>query len=161
MIGYHAGYAGTALALLDWAWQMRGQKDPLPGKTPYSFKGDLDKEVCAEVAAAARDHNQGKLPRVLVIGARGRCGTGSLDMCREAGIPNEHLLKWDMAETARGGPFDEIRASDVFVNCIYLDQKIPKFVTTDFLRAGPRALSVVCDVSWYDPTFKVHTADKQ
>ena len=56
----------------------------------------------------------GKKPRVIVIGALGRCGRGALDLCRAVGIPDdqEHLLKWDMAETARGGPFPEIVESD-------------------------------------------------
>ena len=74
----------------------------------------------------------GKKPRVIVIGALGRCGKGALDLCRAVGIPDDrdHLLKWDMAvrqilssrvlaqiliylqETARGGPFPEIVESD-------------------------------------------------
>ena len=45
------------------------------------------------------------------------------------------------------GPFAEIRESDIFINCIYLSADIPKFVTEDFLHAGFRRLSVVCDVS--------------
>ena len=146
MIGYHAGYAGTALALLDWVWKLES-KLPLPGRSPYRFKSELDKEVKEEVSKGARK-NDGRLPRVLVIGALGRCGKGSLDMCREAGIPEENLMKWDMAETAKGGPFEAIREADIFINCIYLDKEIPKFITTDFLKQGKRNLSVVCDVSW-------------
>lgn len=59
-----------------------------------------------------------------------------------------------MAETARGGPFDEIVDSDIFVNCVYLgNDPIPPFVTKEQLaKAGKkRRLSVVCDVSC-DPT---------
>lgn len=59
-----------------------------------------------------------------------------------------------MAETASGGPFDEIVESDVFVNCVYLgNDPIPPFVTKQQLaQAGKkRRLSVVCDVSC-DPT---------
>lgn len=38
---------------------------------------------------------------------------------------------------------------DVFVNCIYLNQKIPPFLSRDFVaKAGPeRRLGVVVDVS--------------
>ena len=39
----------------------------------------------------------------------------------------------------------------VFVNCIYLDKNIPKFITTEFLKEGKRNLSVVCDVSFKLP----------
>ena len=63
-------------------------------------------------------------------------------------MPEENILKWDMAETAKGGPFsafplalklvaraladmpsytEEITDSDIFVNCIYLTSKIPNF----------------------------------
>lgn len=50
----------------------------------------------------------GKEPRVLVIGALGRCGKGAVDLCLKIGISTENVLKWDMAETAKGGPFNEI-----------------------------------------------------
>ena len=54
-----------------------------------------------------------------------------------------------MAETAKGGPFQEILDVDVFVNCIYLSSKIPSFVDHDSIaEAGAqRRLSVVVDVS--------------
>ena len=85
----------------------------------------------------------------------------------EADLQRENIIKWDMAETAKGGPFQEIldgrsrdplifsRAYgltdtvDIFVNCIYLSKPIPKFVTSEFMaQAGDsRRLSVVVDVS--------------
>lgn len=58
-------------------------------------------------------------------------------------------MKWDMAETAKGGPFNEILDVDVFVNCIYLSLAIPPFLTREqIVDAGKqRNLSVVVDVS--------------
>ena len=44
----------------------------------------------------------GKAPRVLIIGALGRCGSGAVDLCLRAGVPDENILKWDMAETGNG-----------------------------------------------------------
>lgn len=54
-----------------------------------------------------------------------------------------------MAETAKGGPFQEILDVDIFVNCIYLTSKIPSFITHEqIIAAGKdRKLSVVVDVS--------------
>jgi len=54
-----------------------------------------------------------------------------------------------MAETAKGGPFNEILDVDIFVNCIYLSSTIPPFLTREQLvDAGTRRkLSVVVDVS--------------
>jgi saccharopine dehydrogenase (NAD+, L-lysine-forming) len=43
-------------------------------------------------------------------------------MCLKAGIPEANILKWDMAETAPGGPFKEVVESDIFINCIYLSR---------------------------------------
>lgn len=54
-----------------------------------------------------------------------------------------------MAETAKGGPFQEILDVDIFINCIYLSQPIPKFVTRETMNAAGanRRLAVVVDVS--------------
>ena len=86
-------------------------------------------------------------PRVLVIGALGRCGRGAVDMCKKAGLPDSDIVKWDMAETAKGGPFKEIVEADIFVNCVYLTSAVPPFITHDSLASPGRNLSVVCDVS--------------
>ena len=61
----------------------------------------------------------------------------------------DNILKWDLDETAKGGPFPEILDVDVFVNCIYLNSKIPPFVTHEQINAaGPgRRLRVIVDVS--------------
>jgi hypothetical protein len=89
----------------------------------------------------------GGKPRILVIGALGRCGRGAVDLCLQSGIPSDNILQWDMAETARGGPFPEIVESDIFVNCIYLSDPIPPFLNKESLSSPKRKLSVVCDVS--------------
>ena len=138
----------------------------MPGKDYYKNEGELIKEVKAELEKGLAK-TEGKKPQILVIGALGRCGRGALDLCRAVDIPESNLLKWDMKETEKGGPFAEIRESDVstlsgarhrrhtltaqiFINCIYLSADIPKFVTEDFLKEGERRLSVVCDVSCED-----------
>jgi saccharopine dehydrogenase (NAD+, L-lysine-forming) len=56
-------------------------------------------------ALGAGAEKAGCLPRVIVIGALGRCGSGAVDALRKAGVPEDNILKWDMAETAVGGPF--------------------------------------------------------
>ena len=159
--GYHAGYAGAALAIMDWGWQLENPGKPMPGKTPYENEQLLVKEVQADLNKGLAK-TQGKCPQILVIGALGRCGRGALDLARAVGVPESNLLKWDLDETKKGGPFVEIRESDVsgiievivsanrekiFINCIYLSADIPKFVTKEFLKEGERGLSVVCDVS--------------
>jgi saccharopine dehydrogenase (NAD+, L-lysine-forming) len=64
-------------------------------------------------------------------------------------ISRDNIVKWDMAETKKGGPFQEIIDVDIFVNCIYLSQPIPKFITSEFMAQSgdSRRLAVVVDVS--------------
>ena len=55
-----------------------------------------------------------------------------------------------MAETAKGGPFQEILDVDIFINCIYLTSAIPPFLTYDFIKTAGgknRRLGVIVDVS--------------
>lgn len=148
--GYYAGYAGAAIALLAWSHQILHPGIPLPSISSYPSESALISAVKASLASAL-PLNAAQHPRVLVIGALGRCGTGATEFCKDAGIPSSSIIKWDMAETAQGGPFSEIAAADVFVNCIYLGSPIPPFVTKESLSKPGRNLRVVCDVSC-DPT---------
>lgn len=144
--GYHAGFAGAALALETWSWQLtHPASEPFPGVSSYPNENELIADV--KKAIAAGKEKSGRDPKVLVIGALGRCGGGAVDLCLRAGVPTENVLKWDMAETAKGGPFPEIVESDIFVNCIYLMSKIPNFVDMQSLDTPNRKLSVICDVS--------------
>lgn len=82
----------------------------------------------------------------MVMGALGRCGKGACDFARALGIPEAKIIQWDMAETKAGGPFPRILESEIFVNCIYLNQPIPPFFTPEMLD-HERNLSVIVDVS--------------
>ncbi|USW57707.1 Putative alanine dehydrogenase/pyridine nucleotide transhydrogenase, NAD(H)-binding protein [Septoria linicola] len=143
--GYHAGFAGAALALMTWAHQLvHGKDSPLPGVTPYENEGLLIDDVKKHIEAGKA--KAGRLPRILVIGSLGRCGRGAVDLAIKAGV--EDIIKWDIDETkAKPGPYQEIIESDVFVNCIYLSAKIPPFIDQSSLASPNRKLSVVCDVS--------------
>lgn len=110
--GFHAGYAGAAMGLLSFAWQKQhGAEVPMPGKTHYQNQQELDKEVKSELDKVSKTAEE--LPRILIIGALGRCGGGAISLCRNVGIPDSKLIKWDLPETKKGGPFIEIRESDV------------------------------------------------
>ncbi|KAK4910580.1 Saccharopine dehydrogenase, partial [Elasticomyces elasticus] len=144
--GYHAGYAGAALAVMAWAWQLENpEAKTMPGVKSYPEQDALLTAVKANLQQGEAVAN--RKPRVLVIGALGRCGRGAVDLCKQAGIPDDLILKWDMAETSKGGPFDEIVESDIFINCIYLSEEIPPFINEKSLKQEKRKLSVVCDVS--------------
>ena len=81
------------------------------------------------------------------MGAGGLCGQGAITACYGADIPPSHWLKWDIPETAAGGPFPEIAASDIFINCVNLQGKVPPFITFESLAKPDRKLRIACDVS--------------
>ncbi|RFU72951.1 saccharopine dehydrogenase [Trichoderma arundinaceum] len=143
--GFWAGYAGTALALLSWAHQLLN-----PGVTQgpvpiFDSASELTEFVKSNIKEALPKNN-GQLPRLIVIGALGRCGKGAIAAAEAIGV--DSVLKWDLPETSKGGPFPEIAESDVFVNCVYLGaHKIPPFANFESLSRPDRRLRVICDVS--------------
>lgn len=144
--GFYAGFAGTALGLADWAFkQTHPDNEELPGVTPYPNENVLINDVKAKLEKAYKVG--AKIPTVLIIGAKGRCGSGAIELAQKVGIPEENLIKWDMAETARGGPFKEIAQADVFINCIYLSKPIAPFINYNLLNNKKRRLRTVVDVS--------------
>jgi len=150
--GYWAGYVGAALAVLQHA----GVLDPpvRPGT-----REQLDRRLAE--AAAGR-------PRVLVLGALGRSGTGARDALSAAGLP---VTGWDVAETRqldRAAMLDH----DVLVNTVLTNQPTRPYLTVEDL-AAPHRLDVLCDVtcdvgspynlfplypettSWQEPVYQV------
>jgi saccharopine dehydrogenase (NAD+, L-lysine-forming) len=133
--GYWAGYAGAAVSLIARAAQARGAACPAVDAFP-------DK---AAMDAAVRDAAAGlPAPSALVVGAAGRVGTGAADLCTAMGIAP---TRWDMAETAHGGPFPEILAHELFFNCILARPGTPVFVRPEDADRGDRALRVIGDIA--------------
>ena len=127
--GFYAGYAGAALSI-----------DVYNGNAgPYApqAKSELLERINSGIT---------KMPNVMVLGALGRCGKGAIQCCLDLGIPKENILQWDLQETKKGGPFEEILQVDVFINCIYLSNKIEPFLTKTMLKKD-KTIKVICDVS--------------
>ncbi|KAJ3922998.1 hypothetical protein F5877DRAFT_32411 [Lentinula edodes] len=139
--GFHAGFAGAAAGALALAAERRGEK--LGQLNPYPNEEAMIEDVKKALGGS------GKGVKALVIGALGRCGRGAVDLFKKIGLEDDDIIKWDMAETAKGGPFEEILDVDIFINCIYLSSKIPSFITHDTISAAGknRRLTVVVDVS--------------
>lgn len=134
--GYWAGYAGAAVALKCWAAQQRGS---IAGPVSvYPGSAELRADLQAELDATGAPR-----PRAMVIGALGRVGTGASDLCAALGVG---VTKWDMAETASGGPFPEILTHEIFLNCILARPGTPVFVPAS-AKAAPRTLSVIGDIA--------------
>ncbi|MTE00124.1 saccharopine dehydrogenase [Paracoccus sp. YIM 132242] len=134
--GYWAGYAGAAVSLKAWVAQQRGG---ICGPVrAYPGKAQLLEELRAQLDATGRPR-----PRALVIGAKGRVGSGAADLLVAMNVP---VTLWDLAETAHGGPFPEVLAHDLFVNAILAQPGAPVFVPAD-AAALARALTVIGDVA--------------
>lgn len=163
--GYWAGYAGAAVALKCWIAQQKGQ---LAGSvTSYASSNHLLAELQSELVTTGTHR-----PTALIIGALGRVGKGAADLCTVMGVPT---TRWDMAETAHGGPFPEVLAHDIFFNCILARPGTPVFVPAGTPHAV-RKLSVIGDIAcdpdsdfspikvydrtttWTSPALRVHHA---
>ncbi|RFP85831.1 saccharopine dehydrogenase [Rhodobacteraceae bacterium 63075] len=131
--GYWAGFAGAAVTLKAWAAQQRGGLCPPVGA--YSGKTALTGELAGELPDTR--------PSSIVIGAKGRVGTGASDLLEEMGCA---VTRWDMEETAHGGPFPEILTHDLFINCILARPGTPCFVPPEALKAA-RKLTAIGDVA--------------
>lgn len=139
--GYWAGFAGAAVGLMVWLDQQRNHGDPKiqvdvfqsSEKLVETLRNDLDDVTVGGI----------ERPNAIVIGALGRVGSGASDLFAQLGI---ETTKWDMEETAHGGPFPEILDHNLFVNCILANPNVPIFVQKDAVDSD-RRLSVIADVS--------------
>ena len=131
--GYWAGFAGAAVGLMAWSAQQRGQT--LGSVSVFEGRDTLVGTLSEQLGASK--------PSVIVIGALGRVGRGACELAEALGLPT---TRWDMAETAQGGPFPEILTHDLFVNCILASPGVPVFVERSAVHQS-RQLSVIADVS--------------
>lgn len=158
--GYWAGYVGAAVAVRCWIAQQAG-----------TIAGPLDAWPDAEtLTTGLRDDLTGTRPTALVIGALGRVGSGAAELCDALEIP---VTKWDMEDTAKGGPFPEILDHGLFLNAILARPGCPVFVPASATTA-PRQLRVIGDIAcdpdspyspikvydrtttWAEPALRVH-----
>lgn len=134
--GYWAGYAGAAVVLRCWmAQQTGGIAGPVNVfKSSEALLNDLKVEINKLDASALN---------ALIIGAHGRVGTGASDLLEAMHIP---VTKWDIAETASGGPFPEVLTHNLFLNCILARPGTPVFVP-ETTKTVERRLTVIGDIA--------------
>ncbi len=131
--GYWAGFAGAGVSVKAWAAQQAGGQCPPVAR--YADKAAMIADLRADL--------QGARPTALIIGALGRVGSGAADLLESLGLP---VTRWDMAETASGGPFPEVLAHDLFFNCILARPGCPVFVPADAATQA-RRLTVIGDIA--------------
>lgn len=134
--GYWAGFAGAAVSLKAWIAQQRNSI--CTEVTSFSNKDLLISALSGEL-----DRLDVSRPNAIVIGALGRVGSGATDLCEAMGIA---VTKWDMQETASGGPFPQILDHNLFFNCILANEGVPQFVPVTAKHAE-RNLTVIGDIA--------------
>ncbi len=137
--GYWAGFAGAAVGLMAWLAQL--EKISLGPVSVYQDKDILVTELIRKLEAL--ENTATPLPSAIIIGAKGRVGTGASDLYEALKMKT---TRWDMEETAHGGPFPEILDHTLFVNCILARPGVPVFVPKSAVEEN-RALRVIADVS--------------
>ncbi len=163
--GYWAGFAGAAVALRCWIAQQRGG---IAGPVhTYLSASHMIADLQSSLVRLGTDR-----PTALIIGAKGRVGSGAADLCQEMNVAT---TLWDMEETASGGPFPEILQHALFFNCILARDGTPVFVH-EGAGSALRELSVIGDIAcdpdsdfnpikvydrtttWDAPALRVHEA---
>jgi len=132
--GFWAGFAGAAVAIQAWCAQ-QGEE------TLQNLRSHPSQEAMIEDLQQTLGDRR---PRMIVIGALGRCGQGARAVADKLGL---EVTPWDLEETKAGGPFPEIVEHDIFVNCVFINSSVPPFLTDAELAVEDRTLSVICDVS--------------
>ena len=137
--GHWAGFAGAAVALLAWAAQCSGHA--VAALADFRSSDEMVGAVLEALGGVS-----GALPTVLIIGALGRVGRGATELCEACGVT--HVAKWDVAETASGGPFPQIISEcDVMLNCILAGPGGPVFVPESAAALAGRRLGVIGDIA--------------
>lgn len=134
--GYFAGYMGAALALIHWNNKQSGQGYSLDhGLTPFDNAHILNDVI-------KMSDQSGKKPKVLIIGAHGRCGIGTKEILEQHGAK---VTCWGRKET-RHIDREALLSHDIMINCAFTMGDVPAFLRKEDLNDQAR-LSVIADVS--------------
>ena len=136
--GYWAGFAGAALGVMAWLNHQGNMTPPLADIKSYASQQILLAKLSDLLAKSS------KKPKILVIGAMGRSGSGAVALAKALDL---ETITWDMEETKKGGPFLEILSMDILVNCVFINEDLPPFITKELLDDGRRTLATIVDVS--------------
>jgi len=135
--GYWAGYVGAALGMMGLAHYSQSDS-PFPAVERFRDRKHLIDTVDS--------YMKGQHSRVMVMGALGRCGTGAIELLKSLSAPID-ISAWDIAEyNAADKPIREITEHDVFINCVYLQEKIRPMIDPDLLKQNVQ-LRIISDVS--------------
>ena len=134
--GRWAGFVGAAAAIDRFYQRKQGQAQATP-LISYENKNLLINEIKNKQSTFDIQ------PRSIIIGARGRCGSGAKEALSLLGLSS---TDWDYEETKKGGPFQEILDHEIFINTVLMTTKIPPFLDRNII-ANSGKLEIISDVS--------------
>lgn len=135
--GYWAGWMGAALAL--WRHLARDQGETGPGANLSSFEGRGP--VISEIQRLSKSATAA--PRCIVIGARGRSGSGAVSALEIAGCT---VTQWDIEETANLDR-DALLDHDLLVNCVLMTGPGLLLASPEDLASARSRITTISDVS--------------
>lgn len=141
--GVWAGFTGAALGLDLWLCQkLKMNMNTRGSLTSFSSSDELVNDMKNRLSDLQEER-----PRVLIIGARGRCGRGARDFFKRMGI---EATLWGSKDTKGRSHIKEILDYDLLVNCALMTSKSKPWLTHDMFDGGQKLLAI-SDVSC-DPT---------
>ncbi len=137
--GHWAGFAGAAFALDRFYHRQYEDLQNYPELRSYPTIEELLKTIAQKKEKAPINN-----PKVMIIGALGRCGRGAAELLNHFDI---QATSWDYQETKIGGPFEKILEHDIMINAALILNKIPPFIDDQLLRQSESILKIIADVS--------------
>lgn len=133
--GYRAGYMGAALSMLHWYSKQDGGESYIDAPLQPFENADILDDTIEKLGEGK------KKPKVLIIGAGGRCGTGAAAIYERHGA---EVTKWDYEDT-QNLDREAVAAHDIMINCAFVKGKIDPFIRMQDIKEGMN-LSIVTDV---------------
>ena len=135
--GYWAGWMGAALAV--WRYLAIEAGEPGPDKALASF--DSREQIVEKIKALAEQVNSA--PKAIVIGAKGRSGSGAVAALR---LANAEITEWDIEETANLDR-DALLSHEILVNCVLINSPGLLLATPEHLCSANSHLRMISDVA--------------
>ncbi|WP_316858351.1 saccharopine dehydrogenase [uncultured Cohaesibacter sp.] len=136
--GYWAGWMGAALGAHRLLERRAGRDEITKGVSPFESQ-----QVIIDKLKALAAEKEGALPTAIVIGAKGRSGTGATECLEAIGM---QVTKWDIEET-RLLDRQALLAHDLMVNCVLMFGPGLLLANKSHLAAQGSQMKVISDVS--------------
>lgn len=136
--GYWAGWMGAALGAFRLLERRAGRNEITKGVSPFESQ-----EAIIDKLKVLADEGEGALPTAIVIGAKGRSGTGASECLEAIGMK---VTKWDIEET-RILDRRALLSHDMMVNCVLMFGPGLLLTNKTHLAAEGTNMKVISDVS--------------